>query len=640
MILSDILRKRGIKSRRSLLVGGGTLAVAALMFGVSAGVSYYKGQSLLYADENSFFSQDVRHELEAQMAQAGEGMLFNPDATLFQPSPSPQPSANTSSFSWNPFQRVASFFGWGNTGSTQYLEETSLTGQNTYSSLTDVTLSDNESVGQGLNSDFMSSDLVGRVRVVKTGWHWNWPEYGGDKPASVTGLTPELLPSYSLKVMNPTKYAVGDPNYNNFIELYSHVPSISGADIGVLCPQAQLPVLEKTTSGGYANYSVESLSLAGCSSEVLNSGTAKVSLMNYGTPKRGSALYDYYVEPDQREQALLPVSKEDNFAKTVFIAYRPTIAGRALYKEGNSLKPIVGAKLCIFYREPEDNEPCAKPGLSVPTTADEDGYYLTYASWGDYATKGAGQTVYLMIDTQRGRFACAKPFSILGDDATEQDCILDNQTLSQGLTDSEAETSAPTTKNPVSTRPRVRISRSTRPPVRHSYKQKSQQVKVPRVATQKASTGMSSYGGGFSYESSRDLPVSNSSSTPSEDRGFFGRLYDSVMGKKSPSVVVSLNSRVSKAPTMVAMPSNSAALTECKNYTNKLAQAQQVYNKYSRELASAKASRNKVTNEQLRKQYDSIIANNTKSLASYYKTYIAVYSQKKQYWCDIAQRGQ
>lgn len=284
-----------------------------------------------------------------------------------------------------------------------------------------------------------ATNKVGRIRVVRTGWHFVWGEYGDQRPNGVSGLTPKLLPTYAKDVLNPFRYAANDgPNRENLLSLTRYVPVISGALVALSCDGNNLSPVE-TDAAGYVTVKQADLTAAGCPDNALDQKLLKAELIGYGVPARGSATYDYYIDPPEQSQIVIPVESKVAYPGTVIIAYRPTVAGRVYMENGDSDRVLPGLKVCLFYRSPESSDTCDKSGLSVSKVSDAQGYFLMYASWGDYASKGAGATAQLMAETPNGRYVCSEPFTIKGKDGNLLDCV-----ITQSLTDSSSASSSRT----------------------------------------------------------------------------------------------------------------------------------------------------------------------------------------------------
>lgn len=255
---------------------------------------------------------------------------------------------------------------------------------------------------------------VGKIRVVKNAAHWNWPEYG---TTPTEGITPEALPIYNEELVNPYQYNHYSSVSEGILSQAKNVPGIPGVVLRVSC-SGNKGYLDATDQNGYLTINRDKLAAVGCGSTIdistitVSRPTANVNL------KSASYLYNF-ANPSLQ---VIPMTTSESYVKSIMTGFRPSILGRLSDETGNA---IPNAQICLFYREPQDNEPCNKEHLSVNGQTDSTGHFTIYASWGDYAAKGAQATAQLVVETTRGRMLCGNPFRILGDRATIQHCQID-----------------------------------------------------------------------------------------------------------------------------------------------------------------------------------------------------------------------
>lgn len=272
------------------------------------------------------------------------------------------------------------------------------------------------------NNQLPADQTVGRIRIAKEAWHWNWPEYGD---SYVEGVNPVVIPLYSNLLLDPVRYASSDPNYANFLHLTSTtVHGLAGQNVSFTCSASgNRPLIKQTDSNGFAEISWAELQELGCK----DFAAITANLVLPSSPSAGSASFNYFFP--ERQRSVLAVSQEQSFANTVFVANRPTVLGKVI-NENNQAVP--NAVVCLFYRQPATGEACNKPGLSVGRQADAGGYFQAYASWGDYQQKGGGARAYLTFEGSNGRQICSQAFAIESTSATEVNCVINSRYQAPG----------------------------------------------------------------------------------------------------------------------------------------------------------------------------------------------------------------
>lgn len=417
---------RNIRRRHYNLTTWGLLAGAALLATLILAANYQIGANPIVSDAQP---GDVTAEsLTDNTAGLGEGYPYD---IYGNPLPSPTPEKGRSFFDWllpsresQPDTEVPNRLVGQDT-------EVACNGWRSWFGLCQSTATPSgvQTIPQSTNnqnltfqSDQTSVDTlanqVARVRVVKTGWRWYWPEYGY---TPVAGVVPIPMPIYDVAILDPIHNATTSPNYANLLDLTRYIPGLPNIQVGFRCEgqpfNRSLPLItvrsKLTNANGFAELTDAEVRALGCRS--LEDITT--SLEGYGVPNQQEGSFDYYFR--EQETRLLAVSKEQPFAGTVYIGYRPTVLGHVKDESG---QVVARAKVCLFYRAPQGGDSCDKEGLSASSTTDATGRYLIYGSWGEYAQKGAKQA-YVVAETASSRQQCSN-FALSGDQANLINCTI------------------------------------------------------------------------------------------------------------------------------------------------------------------------------------------------------------------------